>query len=90
VWVPDLAPTAQLVSWALADEWTDERWKRYRKEYLKEMKAPEKKRLLLLLATLSRGANFSIGCYCENPLRCHRSILQELLEEAGAVMTPTR
>jgi uncharacterized protein YeaO (DUF488 family) len=90
VWVPDLAPSAQLVSWALADDWTDERWKRYRKEYLKEMKAPERKRLLALLATMSRDSNFSIGCYCENASRCHRSILQELLEDAGAVMTSTR
>lgn len=86
VWVPDLAPSAPLVSWALADEWTDARWTRYRKEYLREMNQPPQKRLIALLATLSRASNFSFGCYCENATRCHRSILQQLLEEAGAVM----
>ena len=90
VWVPDLAPSAQLVSWAMVDEWTDARWKRFRKEYVKEMNKPETKRLVALLAALSHDANFSVGCYCEDASRCHRSILQELLEDAGAVMTSTR
>jgi len=90
VWLPDLAPSAQLVSWALVDDWTDARWKRFRREYTKEMNKPEPKRLLAVLATLSRDANFSVGCYCEDAARCHRSILRELLEGAGAVMTPIR
>lgn len=84
VWLPDLAPSAQLVSWALADPWTDERWKRYRREYLREMKQPSVQRLLQVLAALSQNSNFSVGCYCENESRCHRSLLRELLVEAGA------
>jgi len=48
------------------------------------MKRPEARRLIELLAALSNGANFSVGCYCENEARCHRSLLRELLEEAGA------
>lgn len=86
VWLPDLAPSAQLVSWALADPWTDERWKRYTKAYLKEMKAPGPQRLLSVLAALSHGANFSVGCYCADASRCHRALLKDLLIEAGAVM----
>ena len=86
VWVPDVAPSAQLVSWALADSWTDARWKRYVKEYKREMKEPKAQRLISLLAALSRDTNFSVGCYCENATRCHRALLKELLEEAGAVM----
>ena len=86
VWVPDLAPSGQLVSWALADPWTDERWKRYTREYLREMKEPSAQRLIALLAALSRDTNFSVGCYCENESRCHRSLLRELLREAGAVI----
>jgi uncharacterized protein YeaO (DUF488 family) len=86
VWVPDLAPSAQLVSWALADPWTDERWARYRKAYLREMNAPAQNRLIALLATLSRDSNFSVGCYCEDASRCHRALLRELLEDAGAVL----
>ncbi len=84
VWVPDLAPSAPLVSWALADDWTDERWKRYRKAYIKEMKERGPSRLIDLLAALSQTSNFSVGCYCENEARCHRTILRELLENAGA------
>lgn len=84
VWLPDLAPSAQLVSWALADPWTDERWKRYRREYLREMKQPPVQRLLQVLAALSQNSNFSVGCYCENESRCHRSVLRGLLVEAGA------
>ena len=86
VWVPDLAPSAQLVSWALADPWTDARWNRYRKAYLKEMKEAGPSRLIALLAALSRESNFSVGCYCENESRCHRSLLKELLEDAGAIV----
>jgi uncharacterized protein YeaO (DUF488 family) len=86
VWMPDVAPSAQLVSWALADPWTDERWARYRKAYIREMKEAPASRLIALLAALSRNANFSVGCYCADSTRCHRSLLQELLEEAGAVI----
>jgi uncharacterized protein YeaO (DUF488 family) len=86
VWVPDVAPSAQLVSWALADPWTDARWNRYVKEYKREMKEPKAQRLISLLAAMSRDANFSVGCYCEDPTRCHRALLTELLEEAGAVI----
>ena len=84
VWVPDLAPSAQLVSWALADPWTDARWNRYRKAYLKEMKEPTPSRLIGLLAALSHDSKFSIGCYCGDERRCHRSLLRELLRDAGA------
>lgn len=84
VWVPDVAPSAQLVSWALADDWTDARWNRYRKAYLKEMKEGSPSRLIALLAALSHTTNFSVGCYCEDESRCHRSLLKELLKDAGA------
>ena len=60
VWVPDLAPSAQLVSWVLADPWTHARWKRYEKDYTREMKDPRTQRLLSLLATMSRSTNFSV------------------------------
>lgn len=84
VWLPELAPSAQLVSWALADPWTDERWKRYVKEYLREMKQPAPQHMIAALAALSHESNFSVGCYCENEARCHRSLLRQLLVDAGA------
>ena len=86
VWVPDIAPSAQLVSWASADPWTDARWKRFVKEYKREMKDPVAHRLIALLSAMSQATNFSVGCYCEDSTRCHRAVLKELLEEAGAVL----
>ena len=84
VWFPDLAPSAPLVSWALSEPWTDRRWATYEKRYRGEMKAPDKQRLLEVLARLSHQANFSVGCYCEREDRCHRAILRDLLAEHGA------
>ena len=84
VWFPDLAPSQALVSWALAEPWTDRRWARYVKSYRREMQAPERQRLLEVLARLSHQADFSVGCYCEREDRCHRSILHQLLAEHGA------
>jgi uncharacterized protein YeaO (DUF488 family) len=90
VWFPDLAPSQALVSWALAEPWTDGRWTRYVRSYRREMQAPERQRLLEVLARLSHQADFSIGCYCEREDRCHRSILRELLAERGARFAPAR
>ena len=84
LWLPELAPNATMVSWALSQPWTDQRWKKYVRSYRREMKAPAAARLLGLLAALSKHADFSVGCYCEREDRCHRSILRELLLEHGA------
>lgn len=86
VWVPELAPSAPLVSWALSEPWTDKRWAKYERAYRSEMKKPAAARLLALLAALSQQTNFAVGCYCENESRCHRSILRDLLADAGARM----
>jgi len=61
-----------------------EAWEAFAKKYRSEMAAPEKRRLLELLSALSHGTNFSVGCYCEEESRCHRSLLRELLAEGGA------
>jgi uncharacterized protein YeaO (DUF488 family) len=83
VWLPELAPSAAAVKRALAAETPDE-WKVFVKRYRKEMRQPDKVRLLKLLAALSQDANLSVGCYCEDESRCHRSVLRELLQENGA------
>jgi uncharacterized protein YeaO (DUF488 family) len=84
VWVPDLAPSAPLFSWIRSRPMTDANWRTYARRYRAEMKQPEARRLIELLATLSAGTNFSVGCYCEDESRCHRSLLRELFAEAGA------
>jgi uncharacterized protein YeaO (DUF488 family) len=88
VWVPELSPSAPLVSYAQAKPWTDARWSAFTRRYLKEMRRPEAQRLVAMLAALSKQANFSVCCYCENPSRCHRSLLGELLRERGGNVRP--
>ena len=83
VWLPNLAPSAELV--AFAQQSRDEQsWKTFERRYRAEMNKPEAARLLDLLAALSHQTSFSVGCYCENEERCHRSILKKLLAERGA------
>ena len=77
-WLPDLAPTAPVIAKAHKD------WNAFVRGYRREMSRPAAQRLLDLLAQLSHGSNFSVGCYCEDEKRCHRSILRELLAEHGA------
>jgi uncharacterized protein YeaO (DUF488 family) len=86
VWLPELAASAPLVSWALAEPWTPERWRQYARRYLREMTRPEPRHLVATLAALSHQTNFAVGCYCEDETRCHRSLLRQLLAEAGAAM----
>ena len=90
VWLPEVSPTRPLVAYAQAKPWTDARWAAFRKKYLREMQRPEAQRVIALLAALGTQTNFSIGCYCENPWRCHRSLLGELLRERGAKVTIPR
>jgi uncharacterized protein YeaO (DUF488 family) len=84
VWLPELAPSAPLVSWALSEPFSPKRWAAYERRYRREMRQPAAKRLIALLAALSSQTNFSVGCYCEDETRCHRSLLKELLFEQGA------
>ena len=86
VWLPELAPSAALLSWAQSQEWTPGRWATFVRKYRREMRQPQAARLLSLLAALSKTAGLSVGCYCEDRGRCHRSVLRDLLEEAGAEM----
>src|SRR5215470_15575991 len=88
LWLPELAPSAELVSWVHAKPFTDKRWARYVKSYRREMREPSRQRLLQLLARFSHQADFSVGCYCERDDQCHRSILRRLLLEHGAKIAP--
>jgi uncharacterized protein YeaO (DUF488 family) len=90
LWLPEVAPSAELVSWALSQPWTDKRWTTFARRYHSEMRKPAAQRLIALLAAVSSTTNFSIGCYCETASRCHRSLLGELLQERGADVLTTK
>jgi uncharacterized protein YeaO (DUF488 family) len=83
VWLPDLAPSAEAIRRARQAD-TARAWTAFAKRYRREMGVPERRRLLDLLAALSHGADFSVGCYCADEARCHRSVLRSLLAERGA------
>ncbi len=83
VWFPNLAPSPETVKLALAAI-SQREWGMFMKRYRAEMASPENAHVLDLLAALSHHSNFSVGCYCEEEARCHRSILRELLRSAGA------
>lgn len=86
VWLPNLAPSEELLkqAHAAAAAGDDRAWKSFVRRYRAEMKSPEHRALLDTLASLSRTADFSVGCYCAEEARCHRSVLRELLAERGA------
>jgi uncharacterized protein YeaO (DUF488 family) len=85
VWLPDLAPSEALLKQGQAAN-DEKAWRRFEQKYRAEMKRSEAIRLLALLAAMSRQTNFSIGCYCADEDRCHRSILRALLAEQDAVL----
>jgi uncharacterized protein YeaO (DUF488 family) len=86
VWLPELAPSASLLSWVQSAPLDDRRWATFARRYRAEMKRPDAARLLTLLAALSATGHLSVGCYCVDETRCHRSLLRELLRDAGAVL----
>ena len=88
VWFPVLAPSVAAMKIGLAAE-SDRQWAVFSRKYRAEMAAPQARQTLELLAALSHRTNFSVGCYCVNEARCHRSVLRALLVEHGGAVEPT-
>jgi uncharacterized protein YeaO (DUF488 family) len=83
VWFPNLAPSLETMKLGLAAD-SPGKWNAFVKRYRAEMKQPAAEHDLALLAVLSHGADFSVGCYCEHEDHCHRSVLKQLLVDHGA------
>ena len=83
VWFPNLAPSVETMKLGLSAP-SPAQWNAFARKYKAEMAAPAAKHDLELLAALSHATNFSVGCYCQDESRCHRSILKQLLVENGA------
>ena len=84
-WLPNLAPSETLLKVGQAAR-DDRAWKSFARRYRKEMQRPEAARVLDVLAALSHGADFAVGCYCADEARCHRSVLRALFAERGAAL----
>jgi len=87
IWFPNLSPSAETMKFG-KNARTDREWLAFENKYRKEMATPDNARVLELLAALSLQTNFSVGCYCEDETRCHRSVLKKLLMEKGARVEP--
>lgn len=85
VWFPLLAPSPEVVKLARAAD-SPAQWAMFKKRYRAEMAQPDPNHALELLAALSHHTSFSVGCYCEDEARCHRSVLRRLLIEKGALV----
>ena len=83
VWLPELSPSQELVS-AAQRAGTEREWAGFVRAYRAEMATPAARHLIDLLAALSRRTGVAVGCYCEDENRCHRSVLAQLLADAGA------
>ena len=83
VWLPELSPDPELVAMALRSR-DAKTWNAFARKFRAQMARPDAAHLLDLLAALSHTSNFSVGCYCEDEARCHRSVLRALLKERGA------
>jgi uncharacterized protein YeaO (DUF488 family) len=86
VWLPNLSPSADLVALGLAAD-DEKEWRQFVRKFEAEMKAADASRVLDLLAALSHQTAFSLGCYCDDENRCHRSVLRRLLAQRGAAIT---
>jgi len=87
VWLPNLAPSVELMAQAHAA--VDEKdWAAFHRKFVTEMKQPQASHVLDTLAALSHQTAFAVGCYCENEQHCHRSMLRQLLVERGAEISP--
>jgi uncharacterized protein YeaO (DUF488 family) len=84
VWLPQLAPSAELVSWIKNSQGSTADWKRFEKKFIHELSAADTQRLIDVLVAFSKRSDFSIGCYCEDEEKCHRSTLKKVFKARGA------
>ncbi len=82
VWLPALAPSRELMGWYKKGELSKERWQLFAKKYRTEMQKTDSRQAIKLLAEVGKKTPISIGCYCEDENRCHRSILLKLIRNA--------
>jgi uncharacterized protein YeaO (DUF488 family) len=87
VWYPNLAPSAEVMTLGRTAQ-TQAETASFLRKYRSEMAVADASRSIDVLAALSHHANFSVGCYCEDESRCHRSGLRQLLAERGAIIEP--
>ncbi len=82
LWLPMLGPSPALLKKYREGTVT---WAVFARCYRKEMRQPACQQVIELLASFSHLAPFSLGCYCGDEARCHRSLLLPLVLKARAL-----
>jgi uncharacterized protein YeaO (DUF488 family) len=86
VWLPQLSPSAELITLLKKTPDSATSWRQFERMFLRELSKPDNQRLIDLMVAFSKGVDFSIGCYCEDERTCHRSILKRVLKDHGAII----
>ena len=84
-WEKDLGPSKELHADFYGKNGPPITWEEYRQRYLKEME--DQQELINLLAELvAEGKMITLLCSsaCEDPARCHRTLLRGLIEARAA------
>jgi uncharacterized protein YeaO (DUF488 family) len=76
LWLPLLAPDPAHIKKFLGGKMSFEQFSRH---YRSRMKEKECRQVIELLAGISLFLPLSLGCYCEDESRCHRSLLGKLV-----------
>jgi uncharacterized protein YeaO (DUF488 family) len=83
VWLPTLAPSRELLSWARKNDLQNPKiWQTYARRYRGEMSKTDARQTIRTLAELAKRTPISIGCYCQGPY-CHRFELDKLIRAAA-------
>ena len=81
VWFPVVAPSAKLLRSIKKTGIDDPKIrKRFFAAYRRELRRPPASHALGLLAALAYVTPISVGCFCEDEARCHRSVLRDEIE----------
>jgi uncharacterized protein YeaO (DUF488 family) len=83
VWLPSLAPSLKLLKRFRLQDWDNASVRRkFFATYARELSQPQSRQMIDFLAQLSGRTRISLGCYCKDESRCHRSVLLKLLRRA--------
>lgn len=84
-WQPALGPSRELHAAFYGKDRLPASWGEYRARYLREMLA-QKDAIAALAERVQAGETITLLCSseCTREMRCHRSLLKELIERAGA------
>lgn len=84
VWLPLLAPSADLLRWYQGQKTRESKWKDFASRYRREMARNKAAvQMIELLAVLATRLPIAVGCFCAEEQWCHRSLLREWIRNGS-------